>query len=180
VESWDRSNVTVTVRRVGRQVVVTVTASSAKKTEVFLHRPDEAEELAAWFDVPAPEPVPTEQSRPAAWSAEAATQFPTVPPHRVVTLPDLHGHRITRVHGTVTAIGSLSGWTASHKGRGALNEAMLELRRAAAALHADAIVGVQVSAFGAAGGITNMVGGDAVGVLLAGTAVSTELTEGSL
>lgn len=41
-------------------------------------------------------------------------------------------------------------------------------------MHADAVVGLTSSAFGAAGGITSGFGGDAVGVLLIGTAVLVE------
>ena len=51
---------------------------------------------------------------------------------------------------------------------------METLRRSAARLGANAILGLRSSAFGAAGGITSAFGGDAVGVLLMGTAVTVE------
>ena len=71
-------------------------------------------------------------------------------------------------------MGSLSGWTASTKGRGALERAFPDLVTAAERLGANAVIGVQASTFGAAGGITSAFGGDAVGVLVLGTAVTIE------
>jgi uncharacterized protein YbjQ (UPF0145 family) len=94
---------------------------------------------------------------------------------RVVTLSDLPGHRITKVHGVVSGVGSLSGWTAADKGRGAVDKAFPDLLASARRLGANAVIGLHGSPFGAGGGITNMLGGDAVGVLLIGTAVTAEL-----
>ena len=54
---------------------------------------------------------------------------------------------------------------------------MSQLRQTAGALGANAIVGLSGSTFAAGGGITNMLGGDAVGVLLIGTAVLVERVE---
>jgi hypothetical protein len=48
------------------------------------------------------------------------------------------------------------------------------LRKVAGSARANAIVGLHASTFGAHGGITNVLGGDAVGVLLMGTAVIVE------
>ena len=94
---------------------------------------------------------------------------------RVTTLHELPGHRITEVQGVVSMLGSASGWTASSKGNNALNEALIGLRQAAAQLGGNAIVGLTSSTFGARGGVTSVVGGDAVGVLLVGTAVTVEV-----
>jgi len=66
---------------------------------------------------------------------------------------------------------SASGWTAKSKGNTALEGALGNLVDSAVELGANAIIGVQAATFGAGGGITNVVGGDAVGVLITGTAV---------
>ena len=50
----------------------------------------------------------------------------------------------------------------------------MKLGRSAAAAGGNAIVGLRHSTFGAGGGITNALGGDAVGVMLIGTAVTVE------
>jgi len=67
-----------------------------------------------------------------------------------------------------------SGFTATMKGNEALSVAMEGLRRTAAEMGANALVGVTATTFGAKGGITSAFGGDAVGVLLLGTAVTVE------
>lgn len=100
---------------------------------------------------------------------------PMVDPRMVTTLQTLPGHRTVAVLGVVSELSATSGWTASSKGGTALENAMYQLRRTAASMGANAILGVVASSFGAGGGITNMLGGDAVGVLLLGTAVATEL-----
>ena len=66
---------------------------------------------------------------------------------------------------------SASGFTAASKGAAALEKALPGLRRRAEEIGANAVVGVTASAFGAGGGITSALGGDAVGILLIGTAV---------
>jgi uncharacterized protein YbjQ (UPF0145 family) len=105
---------------------------------------------------------------------ERATHAESVSAHgvvRITTLPTLPGFRITESVGIVSVIRAASGWTAGTKGNDALTKAHRELMEQATALGANAVVGVSGSAFGAAGGITNVLGGDAVGILLMGTAV---------
>jgi len=92
----------------------------------------------------------------------------------VTTLATLPGFRITKVFGLVSEVGATSGFTASTKGTNALSITTEQLRRSATAMGANAIVGLQGSPFGAGGGITSAFGGDAVGVLLMGTAVWVE------
>lgn len=93
---------------------------------------------------------------------------------RTTTLQALPGSRVVQVHGLVTALIGSSGLTAGIKGRVALDMATQNLRADAYQLGANAIVGLTASAFGAAGGLTSVFGGDAVGVLLVGTAVTVE------
>lgn len=100
-----------------------------------------------------------------------------LPPERMTTLESLPNHRIVRVCGLVSYVSSDSGWTASTKGNNALEGAFQEIGRQGRSLQADAIVGVSISAFGARGGVTSMVGGDAVGIAIVGTAVVTEPLE---
>jgi uncharacterized protein YbjQ (UPF0145 family) len=109
---------------------------------------------------------PAERRRPA--------RVDPVPAQRVTTLPALPGYRIVRVVGAITELSATSGFTATSKGTSALDNAMRSLRLTAAESGANAIVGLAGSAFGAAGGITSAFGGDAVGVLLIGTAVVVE------
>lgn len=92
----------------------------------------------------------------------------------VTTLPAVPGYTITRALGPVSVLSGSSGFTATSKGNTALNAAMKSLRESASAMRANAIVGLNASAFGASGGITSAFGGDAVGVLLVGTAVVVE------
>ncbi|MGZ4451195.1 MAG: hypothetical protein ACXVW4_15485 [Nocardioides sp.] len=110
--------------------------------------------------------------------SEAGAPPPRVSPRLVTTLPTVPGHHIVDVHGVVSQVASLSGWTAAAKGRGALERAFPDLLASASAVGANAVVGLQASSFAAAGGLTNMVGGDAVGVLLMGTAVTVEADSG--
>lgn len=65
-------------------------------------------------------------------------------------------------------------WTAGWKGRQAWGRVIADLGEQASAMGANAVVGATASAFGAGGGVTNVIGGDAVGVLLMGTAVTVE------
>lgn len=94
-----------------------------------------------------------------------------VPHGRVTTLPTLPGYDITEVLGVVTNLSANSGWTAKSKGNNALDQALSGLRSSAEAMGASAIVGLTGGPFGAHGGITSGLGGDAVGILLMGTAV---------
>ncbi len=105
---------------------------------------------------------------------EIATRSQAVESHRVTTLDTLPGHRIVDSLGLVSTIGAMSGWTAKAKGDLAARRSYGELMWQAMALGANAVVGVSASAFGAGGGITSVLGGDAVGVLYVGTAVIVE------
>lgn len=100
-----------------------------------------------------------------------------VPSNRIVTLDHIPGHRIASVVGLVTTVSASSIWTASAKGHQAKDDAVTALQDAAAAQGANAVVGVTASSFGARGGLTSVVGGDAVGVLFVGTAVVVEPIE---
>lgn len=97
-----------------------------------------------------------------------------VPLSRTTTLQALPGHRVVRVHGLVTELVGAAGLTAGMKGREALSGATAGLRISAHEMGANAILGLTASTFGAGGGLTNVFGGDAVGVLLMGTAVFVE------
>lgn len=98
----------------------------------------------------------------------------TVPAHQVTTLDALPGYRTVRALGVVTELSATSGLTATAKGTTALETGLFRLRQSAGEMEANAIVGLTSSSFGAAGGITGVLGGDAVGVLLIGTAVIVE------
>ena len=97
-----------------------------------------------------------------------------VPPERITTLASLPGYRVVKVLGVVAEVTSASGWTAEQKGTAALSDGMRRLGNAGRAVGANAIIGLQASTFGARGGVTSVVGGDAVGVLLIGTAAMVE------
>ena len=97
-----------------------------------------------------------------------------IPPHLVTTLQCPPGHRVVRGLGVASSLTSASGLTASMKGNDALGAAMSQLRTRAKELGGNAIVGLSQSSFGAAGGITSVMGGDAVGILLIGTVVHVE------
>jgi len=94
-----------------------------------------------------------------------------IPRTRIVTLDHLPGYRIVEVLGLVTELTSASGWTAERKGNLALEGALSDLVESAVDLGGNAIIGVTTATFGAHGGITSGFGGDAVGVLITGTAV---------
>ena len=93
------------------------------------------------------------------------------------TLKNLPGYRVVATHGVVTELAAASGFTATTKGSTAPDSALVKLGRSAAAAGGNAILGLRHSTFGAGGGITNSLGGDAVGVMLMGTAVTVESTQ---
>ena len=108
-------------------------------------------------------------------AAEAAGDaFRPIPTARMTTLPGVPSCRITAVLGVATELTSASGWTAATKGNIALDAGLSGLNRTAKAMGANAVVGLVASTFGAHGGLTAGFGGDAVGVLLMGTAVVVE------
>jgi uncharacterized protein YbjQ (UPF0145 family) len=111
--------------------------------------------------------------------AAVVAALPSIPGRMMTTLPGLPGYEIVAVHGIVSELTSSAGWTASSKGNFALAEALGRIRVSAVLVGANAIVGMSATTFGAHGGITNMVGGDAVGVLLMGTAVTAAKQSGS-
>jgi uncharacterized protein YbjQ (UPF0145 family) len=116
--------------------------------------------------------VPAGNDEVIAWVSERGVEsLDSIPRYRVTTTEQLPGHQITQVIGVVTQLESASGWTAASKGNSALDRAMSGLSETAASMGANAIVGLHASTFGAHGGITSGLGGDAVGVLLVGTAV---------
>jgi hypothetical protein len=98
----------------------------------------------------------------------------SIDPDHVTTLQCLPGYKTIRALGVVSELGAASGFTASSKGATALERAMFAISRSAEALGANAIVALSASSFGAGGGITSAFGGDAVGVLLVGSAVTVE------
>lgn len=97
-----------------------------------------------------------------------------LPPSRMTTLTFLPGFHIRAVLGVASELTSASGWTAATKGNTALAAAMVGLNRTARDMGANAVLGISATTFGAHGGITSGLGGDAVGVLLLGTAVIVE------
>ena len=119
--------------------------------------------------------IDTFEGRRAVAAADAErSAAPPIRRDRISTLPSLPGHSIIAVHGVVSEVAATSGWTATSKGSSALDNAMNRLMASAGLMSANAVVGLSASAFGAGGGITNVLGGDAVGVLLLGTAVTVE------
>lgn len=94
-----------------------------------------------------------------------------IPKQMMTTLPILPGYRVTANYGIVTTVGAHAGLTAQSKGLVAQYNGFMELSKQADALGANAIIGLRASAFAAGGGLTNVFGGDAVGVLMLGTAV---------
>lgn len=100
----------------------------------------------------------------------------SIPPDRIVTIDHLPGYQVVKVMGLVTELTSASGWTAKSKGNTALEGALRGLVASAVDLGGNAIVGFAASTFGAHGGLTAGFGGDAVGVLLTGTAVTVSRT----
>ena len=117
--------------------------------------------------------LPAELSDVLAGGPISASAQPLAP-SRITTLPSLPGYRVTALLGVVSELTSASGWTASSKGNSAMAAAMSGLNRTARAMGADAVIGLTATTFGAHGGITSGLGGDAVGVLLMGTAVRIE------
>jgi uncharacterized protein YbjQ (UPF0145 family) len=113
----------------------------------------------------------TTSRRAGAFSANFRKPIDALPLERVTTLHELPGYRIATVVGVVTELSATSGFTATSKGNVALDQAMANLRRTASERGANAVVGLSASTFGARGGVTGALGGDAVGVLLVGTAV---------
>ena len=93
---------------------------------------------------------------------------------RMSTTSEIPGSKVVKHLGLVSELSSASGWSAASKGNSALERAVAGFSISAAKLGANAIIGVQTSTFGAGGGITNMLGGDAVGILIVGTAVVVE------
>lgn len=100
-----------------------------------------------------------------------------VPVSMVTTLSGLPGYKVVEHLGVVTELTATSGFTATMKGSVALDRAMTNLRESAGQMKATAILGLQSMPFAAGGGITSAFGGDAVGVLLLGTAVVVEPVE---
>lgn len=105
---------------------------------------------------------------------ELRADLDSVDESMVCTTDQLPGHRIVSVLGIVTELSASSGWTATSKGNIALAESLQRLRLTAGGMGANAIVGLGGAPFGAKGGVTSVVGGDAVGILLLGTAVVVE------
>ena len=100
---------------------------------------------------------------------------------RVTTLQELPGYRTVRSRGLVFALQGASGLTAGGKGREAASRATRDFLEEARRMGANAVLGVHTAAFGAGGGITNILGGDAVGIVLVGTAAVVEaLPESSI
>jgi uncharacterized protein YbjQ (UPF0145 family) len=120
-----------------------------------------------------PDFEPMDSAGVSEWIRQHGADF-AIPRSRIVTLDHVPGHRVRDVLGLVTELTSASGWTAKIKGNTALEGALGNLVDSAVELGANAIIGVQAATFGAGGGITNVVGGDAVGVLITGTAVFVE------
>lgn len=154
---WPRDKVRISTATVGLDCWVTVDPTAGRGVRFAADRPESLREIQAVVTGIAVEEVGSELD---------------LSRSRVVTLSELPGHRITKVHGVVSGVGALSGWTAAEKGRGAVDRAFPDLLASAQQLGANAVIGLQGSPFGAGGGITNMLGGDAVGVLLIGTAVT--------
>lgn len=97
--------------------------------------------------------------------------------NKVTTLPDVPGFRTVESYGIVSVLAAASGFTAGTKGNDALARAQGQLLGQATQMGANAVVGVVGSSFGAGGGITSAFGGDAVGIMLMGTAVRVEPLE---
>lgn len=119
-----------------------------------------ANRFSADFPQLVPQPTPPERD--------------PLPLTRVTTLQGLPGHRVVQVLGVVTELSAASGFTAGTKGNHALDTAMDALRVSAVERGANAVLALSATTFGARGGVTSAFGGDAVGVLLMGTAVVVE------
>ncbi len=91
----------------------------------------------------------------------------------VTTLPELPGYKIVAAHGIVADVGTGSAGKFAHaKGIQAFKEALEGVLTSAETKGANAIVGLQISNYGA--GIGGAAMGDAVGATLLGTAVTVE------
>jgi uncharacterized protein YbjQ (UPF0145 family) len=98
-----------------------------------------------------------------------AEKLTAVPRQFVSTIEAIPGYEIVEHHGVVGTVASTAGKKAGSKGFESLQSAQLALREGAWNQGANAIVGVHAAPFGASmGGVM----GDAVGVLLLGTAVT--------
>ena len=96
----------------------------------------------------------------------------------MTTLPTLPGHAVLQNCGVVSVLTATSGWTAAAKGNEALGNAWQELSVAAGKQEgANAVVGIAAAPFAAKGGITSVVGGEAVGILITGSAVRVSSAE---
>ena len=161
-QAWPREEVRISTSTMGPHSWVSVNPATGRGVRFAADRPAALKEIQAVL---------------AGAAAEEVESVLELSRSRVVTLSELPGHRITKVHGVVSGVGALSGWTAALKGRGAVDRAFPELLASAQKLGANAVIGLQGSPFAAGGGITDVLGGDAVGVLLIGTAVTAMLTE---
>lgn len=94
----------------------------------------------------------------------------------VVTSDDACGLEITEVIGIARGIGSQRGGSAAAKTHDAYAEALDDLRAVAYDLGANAVIGLRQSSHGA--GIGGLLG-DAVTVILSGTAVTLEANSAS-
>jgi uncharacterized protein YbjQ (UPF0145 family) len=114
--------------------------------------------------------------RPAVVPAGGRVTTPAgLPLDRVTTLQTLPGHRIVRVLGPVTELGSTSRWAVNFEGADPIAEAMTALRRRAAAMGAGAVVGLTSDA---SPGLARAFSGQpTLSVLLVGTAVLVEPVE---
>lgn len=89
----------------------------------------------------------------------------------ITTLQSVPGYTINRMLGVVTVLAAASGFTAEMKGNDALVKARAQLMGQARDRGGNAVVGLTGSTFAARGGVTSAFGGDAVGIMLMGTAV---------
>ena len=98
-----------------------------------------------------------------------------VPREFVSTLDSIPGYEITSHLGAIGTVSSTFGKGATNKGFESLQTSLHSLRTAAWERGANAIVGLHASPYGAKA--YGPASGDAVGVLLLGTAVTIELIE---
>ena len=91
----------------------------------------------------------------------------------VSSLGSLPGYRVLATHGVVTELSATWGFPATSTGNAVLDDAMLNLRRTAAHMSANAIVGLRAVTFAAKGSVGGLER-DPVGVLLVGDAVTGE------
>jgi uncharacterized protein YbjQ (UPF0145 family) len=98
-----------------------------------------------------------------------AEKLTAVPTQFASTLESIPGYEVVEHHGVVGTVASTAGKRAVKKGSDSLQGAMQDLRERAWNQGANAIVGLHAAPFGAS---TGGMMGDAVGVLLLGTAVT--------